>query len=167
MKLRRYSYGNRSIDTLLNKIEKTFGSSVLIGYGNWSRSTQMKHTMPTMGKGLRKLTHKRYGTLTINEHNASQKRCECYNDLKRCYDKKGKKIYRLFHCPNCVSSKNKNAAFRTRDKSEMSDILRNELCYLYNEACKGLDKRPSPKPDQVSFNENPRQSPESASLQQG
>ena len=50
MKFRRHSYGKKSVDTLLNKIKKTFGSNILIGYGNWSRSAQMKHTMPTMGR---------------------------------------------------------------------------------------------------------------------
>ena len=94
-KLWRHSYGKSSVDTLLNKIKKTFGSNVLIGYGDWSRSAQTKHITPTMGKGLRRLIHKRRDTLTINEHNASQKRCERYNDLKHRYDKKGKKIYRL------------------------------------------------------------------------
>ena len=124
MKLRRYSYGKKSVDTLLIKIKKTFGSNILIGNGNWSRSAETKHTMPTMGTGLRKLIHKRYDTRTINEHNTSQKRCECYNDLKHRYDKKGKKICRLFHCPNCVSSKNKNAAFRARDKNSAISIVK-------------------------------------------
>ena len=103
MKFRQYSYGKKSIDTFLNKIKETFGENILIGYGNWSRSTQMKHIMPTMNKGLRKLIHKKYDTLTINEYYTSQKCCECYNDLKHCKDKKGKEIYRLFECSNCVS----------------------------------------------------------------
>jgi hypothetical protein len=49
MKFRQYL----SVDTFLNKIQKTFGDDILIGYGNWSRSTQMKHFMPTMNKGVR------------------------------------------------------------------------------------------------------------------
>ena len=52
--------------TFLNKIKETFGENILIGYGNWSRSSQMKHFMPTMNKGLRKLIHKKYDTITIN-----------------------------------------------------------------------------------------------------
>jgi hypothetical protein len=52
MKFRQYSYGKKSIDNFLNKIQETFGSNILIGYGNWSRDTQMKHFMPTMNKGL-------------------------------------------------------------------------------------------------------------------
>ena len=124
MKFRQYSYGKKSIDTFLNKIKKTFGSNVLIGYGNWSRSTQMKHIMPTMNKGLRKLIHKKYDTLTINEYYTSQKCCECYTDLKHCKDKKGKEIYRLFHCSNCVSYENKNTVFRTRDKNSAISIMK-------------------------------------------
>jgi hypothetical protein len=124
MKFRQYSYGKKSIDTFLNKIKETFGDNVLIGYGNWSRSTQMKHIMPTMNKGLRKLIHKKYDTLTINEYYTSQKCCECYKDLKHCKDKKEKEIYRLFHCSNCVSSKNKNTVFRTRDKNSAISIMK-------------------------------------------
>ena len=124
MKFRQYSYGKKSIDTFLNKIKETFGDNVLIGYGNWSRNTQMKHIMPTMNKGLRKLIHKKYDTITINEYYTSQKCCECYTDLKHCKDKKGKEIYRLFQCSNCVSSKNKNIVFRTRDKNSAISIMK-------------------------------------------
>ena len=59
MKFRQYSYGKKSIET--------FGENILIGYGNWSRSSQMKYTMPTMNKGLRKLIHKKYDTITIKK----------------------------------------------------------------------------------------------------
>jgi len=65
MKFRQYSYGKKSIDTFLNKIKEKFGENILIGYGNWSRSSQMKYTMPTLNKGLRKLIHKKYDTITI------------------------------------------------------------------------------------------------------
>ena len=77
-----------------------------------------------MNKGLRKLIHKKYDTLTINEYYTSQKCCECYTDLKHCKDKKGKEIYRLFHCSNCVSYENKNTVFRTRDKNSAISIMK-------------------------------------------
>jgi len=132
MKFRQYSYGMKSMDKFLNKIKETFGENILIGYGNWSRSTQMKHMMPTMNKELRNLIHKKYDTLTINEFYTSQKCCECYKDLKHhtnkkviCRkNKKGKEIYRLFYCSNCVSLKNKNGVFRTRDKNSAVSIMK-------------------------------------------
>jgi len=133
MKFRQYSYGKKSIDTFLNKIKETFGENILIGYGNWSRTSQMKYTMPTMNKGLRKLIHKKYDTITINEFYTSQKCCECRKDLKHYTDKNGGEIYRLFTCSNCVSCENKNIVFRTRDKNSAINILNLTKCWIHNQ----------------------------------
>ena len=122
MKFRTYSYGKKSIDVFLNKIKETFGENILIGYGNWSRDTQMKHFMPTMNKGLRKLIHKKYDTITINEFNTSKKCCNCYSDLEYYKDKDGKKVFRLLKCSNCVSCENKQTAFMTRDINSAVNI---------------------------------------------
>ena len=124
MKFRQYSYGKKSIDTFLNKIKETFGENILIGYGNWSRSSQMKHFMPTMNKGLRKLIHKKYDTITINECNTSKKCCDCNNDLDYYKDKEGKKVFRLLVCSNCVSCENKKIVFRTRDANSSINIMK-------------------------------------------
>jgi len=133
MKFRQYSYGKKSIDTFLNKIKETFGENILIGYGNWGRTTQMKNIMPTMNKGLRKLIHKKYDTITINEFYTSQKCCECRKDLKHYKDKNGGEIYRLFTCSNCVSCENKNIVFRTRDKNSAINILNLTECWIHNQ----------------------------------
>ena len=133
MKFRQYSYGKKSIDTFLNKIQEIFGSNVLIGYGNWSRDTQMKHFMPTMNKGLRKQIHKRYDTITINEFNTSKKCCDCYNEMKHYRDKKNKEVYRLFVCSNCVSCQNKQNVFRTRDANSAVNIMNLTTCWIKNQ----------------------------------
>jgi hypothetical protein len=133
MKFRQYSYGKKSIDIFLNKIKETFGENILIGYGNWSRSSQMKYIMPTLNKGLRKLIHKKYDTITINEFYTSQKCCECMKDLKHYKDTKGIEIYRLFTCSNCVSCENKNVVFRTRDKNSAINILNLTECWIHNQ----------------------------------
>jgi hypothetical protein len=124
MKFRQYSYGKKSIDTFLNKIKETFGENILIGYGNWSRSSQMKHFMPTMNKGLRKLIHKKYDTITINECNTSKKCCDCNKDLEYYKDKEGKKVFRLLKCSECVSCENKKIVFRTRDANSSINIMK-------------------------------------------
>ena len=124
MKFRQYSYGKKSIDTFLNKIKEIFGENILIGYGNWSRSTQMKHFMPTMNKGLRKLIHKKYDTITINECNTSKKCCDCNKDLEYYKDKEGKKVFRLLKCSDCVSCENKKIVFRTRDANSSINIMK-------------------------------------------
>jgi len=124
MKFRQYSYGKKSIDTFLNKIKETFGENILIGYGNWSRSTQMKYFMPTMNKGLRKLIHRKYDTITINECNTSKKCCGCHNDLEYYKDKENKQVFRLLVCSNCVSCENKKIVFRTRDANSSINIMK-------------------------------------------
>jgi hypothetical protein len=122
MKFRSYSYGRKSLDTFLNKIKETFGENILIGYGNWSRSTQMKHFMPTMNKGLRKLIHKKYDTITINECNTSKKCCGCLQNLSYYKNKENKYVFRLLVCSKCVSCENKQTVFRTRDVNSAVNI---------------------------------------------
>ena len=130
MKFRQYSYRKKSIDAFLNKIKETFGENILIGYGNWSRSTQMKHFMPTMNKGLRKQIHKRYDTITINECNTSKKCCDCNNDLEYYKDKEGKKVFRLLMCSNCVRPQVKQTVFRTRDANSSINIMNLASCWI-------------------------------------
>ena len=133
MKFRQYSYGNKSIDTFLNNIEKTFGEDILICYGNWSRSSQMKHFMPTMNKGLRKIIHKKYDTITINECNTSKKCCDCFKDLKHYRNKENKEEFRLLVCSNCVSCENKKIVFRTRDANSSINIMNLGKCWIYKQ----------------------------------
>jgi len=130
MKFRQYSYGKKSIDTFLNKIKETFGENILIGYGNWCMSSQMKHFMPTMNKGLRKLIHKKYDTITINECNTSKKCCDCNKDLEYYKDKEEKKVFRLLVCSNCVSCENKKIVFRTRDANSSINIMNLASCWI-------------------------------------
>lgn len=130
MKFRQYSYGKKSMDNFLNKIKKTFGENILIGYGNWSRSTQMKHFMPTMNKGLRKQIHKKYDTITINECNTSKKCCECNNDLSYYKNNDGNKQFRLLVCFECVRPQVKQTVFRTRDANSAINIMNITKCWI-------------------------------------
>jgi len=147
MKFRQYSYGKKSIDTFLNKIKETFGENILVGYGNWSRSTQMKHFMSTMNKGLRKQIHKKYDTITINECNTSKKCCECNNDLSYYRHRDGNKQFRLLVClscnrgndyspmangvcSGCVRPQIKQTVFRTRDANSAINIINLTKCWI-------------------------------------
>ena len=147
MKFRQYSYGKKSIDTFLNKIKETFGDNILIGYGNWSRSTQMKHFMPTLNKGLRKQIHKKYDTITINECNTSKKCCECNNDLSYYKHSNGNKQFRLLVClscnrgndysptangvcSGCVRPQVKQTVFKTRDANSAINIMNITKCWI-------------------------------------
>ena len=130
MKFRQYSYGKKSMDKFLNKIKETFGENILIGYGNWSRSTQMKHFMPTLNKGLRKQIHKKYDTITINECNTSKKCCECNNDLSYYKHSNGNKQFRLLVCSGCVRPQVKQTVFKTRDANSAINIMNITKCWI-------------------------------------
>ena len=130
MKFRQYSYGKKSIDTFLNKIKETFSENILIGYGNWSRDTQMNHFMPTMNKGLRKVIHKKYDTITINECNTSKKCCECNNDLSYYRHSDGSKQFRLLVCSGCVRPQVKQTVFKTRDANSAINIMNLTKCWI-------------------------------------
>lgn len=99
----------------LNKIRETFGENLLIGYGNWSRDTQMKHFMPTMNKGLRKEIHRKYDTVTVNKCLTSKTCCMCMSQLENYRDKKGRKIHRL------LARKGQGCAKFPKQKSRIQD----------------------------------------------
>ena len=83
----------------------------LIGYGNWSRNTQMKFYEPTMNKGLRKLIHKRFDTITINGHNTSKNVLVVIKTCVIIKIKIKKKFFCLLKCSECASSSNKKKSY--------------------------------------------------------
>lgn len=125
MKWRQFVYLRSSEDRFLNRIESSFGSDCILAYGNWSRSSQMKHFISTKNKGIKKLIEKRFTTITVDEYNTSKKCCGCHNYLKS-------KEFRLLTCSNCVSSENKNIVFRTRDVNSSINIRNIFRFYLTN-----------------------------------
>ena len=126
MKFKQYSYSKSSMDNFLNRIESTFGKNILIGYGNWSHTQQMKNYMPTMGVGMRKAIHRRFDTITINECYTSQKCCDCYNKLEH-HKINNQEIFRLL---KCVSCKNEKIVFKTRDVNSSVNIRNLTRCWI-------------------------------------
>jgi len=84
----------------------------------------MKHFIPTMNKGLRKLIHRKYDTITINECNTSKKCCEINNDLAYYKNNKGNNQFRLLVCSNCVRQEVKQTVFRTHDANSAINIMK-------------------------------------------
>ena len=125
MKLRTFIYGKKSIDNFINKIGKTFddGRRIVIAYGDWSETTQMKNSAPSLGKGLRKLIHRKYFTFSVNEMYTSKRCNKCFEDLENFKDKKSKKVHRLLVCSTCVSSENKKVTYRSRDINAGINIM--------------------------------------------
>src|SRR5690606_25272527 len=108
-------------DQFLDRIGKAYGKDVVIGYGNWSRESQMKFQPPTPGRGLRRLIHKRYGSYTIDEYGSSKYCCDCFKELKHY-----KKRYRCLICEDgCLSSESGRGVlkFINRDINGAKNIL--------------------------------------------
>ena len=97
----------KSEEKFLNKVEKTYGKDIVLAYGNWSRRSQMKHFMPTMGAGLRKLLSKRFETISVGEYRTSKLCCNCEKELQH-QEVKGKSLFRCLVCEECKRSKSKN-----------------------------------------------------------
>ena len=67
-------------------------NDVIMFYGNWGKSPNLKNSMPTPGIGLRRKIHKHIKTVTVSEHFTSQT-CPCCKTrtskigrtLEKCY----------------------------------------------------------------------------------
>ena len=96
-RFKKYIRTCKSYDKFLNKIEEVFGDDPILGYGNWSRKSQMKGHIPTIGKGLRKVISKRFTNITVDEYNTSKicYNCHCETEKLRV---RNKKVHRLLSC---------------------------------------------------------------------
>ena len=128
LRLRSFIYRKKSLDRFLRAIKKTFGKDVIIGYGNWSRTSQMKYNPPTMGKGLRRIIHRWFLTLTVDEYNTSKK---CYWCEKELENRRvgGKKLHRCLICEECHSSESgKNGVARRFINRDINGALNIHRC---------------------------------------
>ena len=150
LKLRQFIYSKKSEDKFIDRISKTFGKingvdkTILIAYGDWSKTEQMKNFIPTLGIGLRRLIHKKYYTVTVHEAYTSQRCSTCYTKLEH-YNVKSKEIYRLLTCSGCVRSENKKITFKQRDVNGATNIMNLAKYYLrYNDRIPGLCRNYTP-----------------------
>lgn len=76
LNFRRFTRTKQSEEVLLNEIENKFLSNdnkkLLLLYGDYSRTSQMKGTIPTPNIGFKKLLLKRFEILEVNEYNTSK-----------------------------------------------------------------------------------------------
>ena len=142
LKWRTCIYKRKSEDKLLNRIEEKFGKNLLLCYGNWSRTKQMKYIMPTKGIGLRRLINKKYDVVLVDEYNTSKLCSHCGNELENY-----KNIHRLLICKNCKGcikvnksdgSESKNITFMNRDMNACMNML--EICHKWIKSKKRPDK---------------------------
>jgi hypothetical protein len=119
LKWRSWIYQRKSEDKFLNKIEETYGKKedILLCYGNWSRTSQMKYIMPTKGVGLRRVINKKYDVVLLDEFKTSALCSKCNKELENY-----KNIHRLLVCKNC-GLENKNSVFINRDMNACINMV--------------------------------------------
>lgn len=120
LKWRTQIYRRKSEDKFLNRIEETYGKKedIIICYGDWSNNKQMKHIMPTMGKGLRKIVSKKFDLALINEYKSSKLCHKCYSELENYQGK-----HRVLICNGCSGSESKKTTFINRDINACYNIM--------------------------------------------
>jgi len=148
LKWRSYTYKQHSEDKFINNIKNTYGDNneIVIVYGDWSRQTQMKNHVPTIGKGMKNIISRQFKTVLINEYNTSKKCCNCSNNLEHVdmeyVVKKNKlkrnKHYRLMVCEKCSyngnnigRSENASPIYLTRDMNACKNML-NIIKHMFN-----------------------------------
>ena len=141
---RTKTYRQKSEDKFLNNITTTFGNKedIVICIGDWSNKNTIKGLASTMGIGLKRLIHKKFTTLQIDEYNTSKKCCNCWKDIENI-SINGNKKFRLLGCKNCTrcnigspedepKSIFQSYSFMTRDKNSCINMLSVAKHILYN-----------------------------------
>ena len=132
-KIKYYSQlrAKSSLEKLVNDIKRIFGPDVVLLYGNWSRSTQMKGLMPVPGLGIKKRLARSFEMYDVDEYCTSKMCCNCHKELKNkvVIDKntgQRKEIYRVLVCDKCIGEDGKMIESRHihRDINGAVDILK-------------------------------------------
>ena len=137
MKWRQFVYTRRSEDKFLSRMRQLYGDDALVAYGNWSRTTQMRHFVPTKGVGMRRLISRHFETVLIDEFRTSKLCCNCSKELSHVKIEQGeskKKLFRCLVCEECERSESKNKrVFLTRDLNSALNIRRLACDWIHDQ----------------------------------
>ena len=128
MKWRQFVYTQRSEDKFLVRMRQLYGDDALVAYGNWSRTAQMRHFVPTKGVGMRRLISRHFETVLIDEFRTSKLCFKCSKELSHVKIEQGESKKKLFRClvseecEHCKSEKKR--IFSTRDMNSALNIRR-------------------------------------------
>ena len=130
LNFRRFTRTKQSEEVLLNEIEnkfltkedKTNGKKILILHGDYSRTSQMKGTIPTPNIGFKKLLLKRFEILEVNEYNTSKLYNKTFKELENVSVRKNKHKKHL-HEILTPKEETERCIFVNRDKNACKNIL--------------------------------------------
>ena len=147
-KFRIYSNTKKSEDALLNEVENKFltkedkekNKKLVLLYGNWSRSSQMKNFMPTSGLGIKRLLNKRFIILDVDEYKTSKIHNRTLKELTNIKIRKNnhsKKIHEVL----TLKEETERCIFVNRDKNACKNILLIGKRFLKNQTRPDIFKR--------------------------
>jgi hypothetical protein len=130
LRWRSHTYTQKSESILINKIKRTFGKKIVIGFGSFQQTQQMKNCMPTPNKGLKDLLSKHFKLCIVDEFKTS-KICSFCLDGETSYYKQRENprpfregivnIHGLLTCTKC--SKSSHSHLMNRDLNGSRNIL--------------------------------------------
>ena len=140
IKFRIFTNTKQAEEQLLNEIENKFltpedieaGKKLVILYGNWSRSSQMKNFMPTPNLGIKRLLAKRFILLDTDEFNTSKIYNKTHTELVNVRIRRGKHSKKI-HEILTLKEDTEWRIYVNRDKNASINILNIGKCYLKNQ----------------------------------
>jgi hypothetical protein len=140
LKFRRFVKTKQSEEKVLNEIENKFltkeekdnGKKILLGFGDYSRTTQMKGCIPSPNIGFKRLLLKRFDILEVNEFNTSKLYNKTFRELENVSVKRGKHKKHL-HEILTPKEKTEKCIYVNRDKNACKNILYITKYFLANQ----------------------------------
>ena len=141
LNFRRFVYTLQSEQNLLNEIENKYltkedtekGKKILIFYGNYSRTINMKNKMPTPGIGIKRLIASRFEILETDEFRTSKLYNKTFKELINVKVRKGKHSKKL-HQVLTPKEETEKCIRVNRDKNACMNILHLGKYYLENQS---------------------------------
>lgn len=141
LSFRRFVRTKQSETTIINEIENKFltkkdkeqNKKIVLFYGDYSRTTQMKYTIPCPNIGFKKLLAKKFEIINVNEFNTSKLYNKTFEELKNINIRKGKHN-RHIHEILTPKEESKCRIFVNRDKNASKNILYLAKYYLENQS---------------------------------
>ena len=141
LNFRRFVRTKQSEENLLNEIENKFlskeeikdGKKILLLFGDYSRTTQMKGCISTPNIGFNRLLLKRFSILEVNEFNTSKLYNKTFKELKNVSVRKGKH-YKHLHEILTPKEETEKCIFVNRDKNACKNILYIGKYYLQHQS---------------------------------
>jgi len=139
LKWRSHTYTQKSESILINKMKRTFGKKIVLGYGSFNQTQQMKNCMPTPTKGMKRLLSKHFKLYIVDEFRTS-KICSFCLEGETCYYKQRENprpykcgivnVHGLLTCEKC--SKSSHSHLTNRDYNGSRNILYLMKEWIYN-----------------------------------